>query len=237
MAAMPASDWLAAVTFDLTGTLIHPARLGEIYSEVLGRHGVAVDPQRAGELVRQVWRELDCAEHPSRDRFAAHPRGARGWWARFVERVCEHLGEPAAARFAAPELYARFAGAAAWELYPDVEPALDALAAGGLRLGLISNWDERLPGLLAEIGLARRFEVVVHSQQVGAEKPDRRIFAAALDRLALPAGRVLHVGDRRRQDVEGAQAAGMRALRIDRAGGGDLGRLTELPARLAEGRW
>ncbi len=80
--------------------------------------------------------------------------------------------------------------------------------------------------------------MVVYSQQIGAEKPHRRIFEAALERLDLPAVRVLHVGDRRRHDVEGARAVGMRALHLDREGGdGDLSSLGELPSRISSGRW
>ena len=108
---------LRAVTFDLTGTLIHAPRLGEIYSEVLGRHGVDVAPERAASLVREVWRELDCLAHPARDRFAAHPDGARGWWRRLLERLCERLEAGPPDPFAAAELFERFAGADAWEVY------------------------------------------------------------------------------------------------------------------------
>ena len=203
---------LRAVTFDFTGTLVSTPRLGEIYSEVLGRHGVEVTPERAAALMREVWRELDCLAHPARDRFAAHPGGARGWWARLLERLCERLE--------AGELYDRFARADAWRLYPEALETLAELRRRGFAVGLISNWDERLPGLLADLGLAEHLDVTVYSQEVGFEKPHPGIFEAALGRLDLPPVRVLHVGDRRRKDVEGARAIGMRALLLDRSGGG-----------------
>ena len=229
---------LRAVTFDLTGTLIHTPRLGEIYSEVLGRHGVEVAPARAAALVGEVWRELDCLAHPARDRFIAHPEGARGWWARLLERLCERLEAGTPDRFAAAELFERFAAPDAWEVYPEVEATLDELRRMGLALALISNWDERLPRLLAALGLADRLDHVLYSQEDGAEKPHRRIFTAALDRLALPPARVLHIGDRRRQDVEGARAVGMHARLLDRRGSkGDLVDLADLPSRIATGRW
>lgn len=227
---------LRAVTFDLTGTLVHTPRMGEIYSQVLGRHGLEVAPARAAALVAEVWRELDCAAHPARDRFAAHPDGARGWWRRLLERLCERLEASPPTRFAAAELYERFAGAGAWEVYPEVPEALAALRERGLALGLISNWDERLPRLVAELGLAEQLEVVVYSQEVGVEKPHRRIFEAALERLRLPPARALHVGDRPRQDVEGARAVGMRAAHLDRSGaGGDIASLTELMPLIGPG--
>jgi putative hydrolase of the HAD superfamily len=207
---------LQAVTFDATGTLFHCPRLGEIYSEVLARHGVAVAPAEAARLVTLVWQELDCRAEPGSDRFSAHPEGPRGWWARFLARVYEHLGAPAPARFAAAELYHRFAQADSWELYPEVPRVLAALHGQGLKLAVVANWDPRLAPLVEALGLRRFLDAVVTSAEVGVEKPDRRIFATALVRLGVEAAAALHVGDRQLEDFEGAIAAGMRALRVDR---------------------
>jgi putative hydrolase of the HAD superfamily len=209
-----------AITFDVTGTLIHCPRLGEIYSEVLGRHGIAVSPVEAGGLVRRVWQEFSCLADPARDRFRSDPEGAegaRGFWQRFLERLAQHLEAPAPSRFAAAELFHRFGTAEAWEVYPEVPGVLAALKERGLRLGVISNWDERLPTLLERLDLSPFFDAVVCSSEVGVEKPDRRIFAAALSRLGVLPAAALHVGDSPLEDVEGAVAAGMEAVRVDRS--------------------
>ena len=63
--------------------------------------------------------------------------------------------------------------AVSFRAYSDVTPALDRLAGLGLRLGVVSNWDVALPGVLDRLGLGDRFEVVVHSAGAGAQKPDR----------------------------------------------------------------
>lgn len=231
------SATIRAVTFDVTHTLIHCPRLGEIYAEVLGRHGIRVEPAEAARLVRLVWQELACAADPGRDRFTSHPEGPPGWWKRFLERLCEHLEAPNPSRFAAAELFARFGRADSWEVYPDVPDVLEALRARGLRLGVISNWDPRLPDVLDGLGLTPWLDTVVYSSAVGAEKPDRRIFESALRGLGIPeitAGEALHVGDGRLEDVEGAQAVGMRALHLTRGrGAGDLRSLAGLPEYLA----
>lgn len=207
---------IQAITFDVTHTLIHCPRLGEIYAEVLGRHGVEVAPAEAQRLIGEVWRELACSADPSRDRFSAHPEGPRGWWQRFLERFCEHLEAPPPSRFAASELFHRFGSGEAWEVYPEAPGVLDALRDRGLRLGVISNWDTRLPEVLRQLDLARRFDAVVYSSAVGVEKPDFRIFRRALRELGVEARAALHVGDHRLEDVEGAIAAGMRALLLIR---------------------
>jgi putative hydrolase of the HAD superfamily len=212
-----------AVTFDVTGTLIRSPRLGALYRDVFRRHGLPVpqDEAEVGRTIGRVWQEMACRTDGSTDRFAAHPEGAPGWWRRFGERVAEHLGVGVPSRFAAAELYDRFARPDAWELYPDTVPALDALRARGVRLGVISNWDERLPDLLEGLGLEERLDAVVRSSEIGYEKPDPRIFFAALDRMGMAEEdpeEIVHVGDRLKEDVEGAANVGLRAILIDRGG-------------------
>ncbi len=105
-----------------------------------------------------------------------------------------------------------------------------------MRLGVVSNWDHRLPTVLEELGLARFFGSVTYSQKAGVEKPDPRIFLQALDELAVEPAATVHVGNSPLEDVEGAVAAGMGALHLLRSGGGDLRDLSSLPERVASGR-
>ncbi len=215
-----------AVTLDATGSLIHCPRLGELYAEVLTRHGHTVDAAQARRLVDTVWKEFDCATSVHEDRFGSHPEGARGWWRRFLDRLCEHLGGRRPSRFAAAELYDRFGQAAAWEVYPEVPNVLSRLRGRRVRLAVVANWDERLPLLLARLGLAEYFESVITSQGTGVEKPHPLIFQTALRVLELEPAEVLHLGDRPFEDVEGSEAVGMAAGLIDRPHGADLESLT-----------
>jgi putative hydrolase of the HAD superfamily len=228
---------IAAVTFDVTHTLLHVPRLGEIYADVLGRHGVAIDAEEARQLFSTVWQELACSADPGRDRFTSHPDGERGWWRRLLERMCELRGAAPPSRFAAAELFHRFTTAEPYEVYPEVPGALARLRQQGLALGVISNWDHRLPDVLAAVGLARFFGSITSSSKAGVEKPDRRIFHHALRELGVEPVAALHVGDGRLEDVEGAVAAGMRALHLTRtSGGGDLRDLAGLPELVAAAR-
>lgn len=225
-----------AITFDVTGTLIHSPRLAAIYHQVLARHGVESDPGELSRLIPLVWQEMACAADMAEDRFSSHPDGARGWWQRFVERIGEHLGGPAPSPFAAAELFARFARSEAWELYPEVDDVLADLHRRGFRLAVLSNWDARLPGLLAELGLAHHLDAIVYSAGVGVEKPHPRIFRAVCHELEVDPADALHVGDRIKEDVEGALAVGMEALLLVRRAAsrngppaGDLSDLAPLP--------
>lgn len=222
---------IAAVTFDVTGTLIHCPRLAEIYQAVLVRHGLldtGAAARRALErTIPEVWVELSCRSDPRRDRFHAHPHGARGFWSDFLVRLCLRLEIDPPSPFVAAELFDRFARPESWTLYPDVVSTLECLRRRGLRLGVVSNWDERLPVLLDRLKIAHRFETIVYSAAVGVEKPHPDIFRRALADLGVAPESVLHVGDRNIEDVEGAEAAGMRAWRLDR-GRRDPGRLSDV---------
>ncbi len=105
------------------------------------------------------------------------------------------------------------------QAYPDAAPALSALRERGLRRVVVSNWDCSLGDVLARCGLAPLLDGVVSSAQAGSRKPDPAIFAPALAVAGCEAGEAVHVGDTREEDVEGARAAGIRVLLIDR----DLG--------------
>jgi putative hydrolase of the HAD superfamily len=105
-----------------------------------------------------------------------------------------------------------------FELMPDALPALDALAARGARVAVVSNWDYGLPAVLEGLGVADRFDAVATSAAVGAAKPDPAIFRAALARLGAAPGQALHCGDSPRYDCAGATAAGIGAVLIDRDG-------------------
>lgn len=101
-----------------------------------------------------------------------------------------------------------------FDVYPDVRPALARLRERGDRLAVVSNWDASLHDVLARLGLASLFDVVVTSAQVGARKPDPVIF----DAVGFPVS--LHVGDSAREDVAGARAAGIEPALLLRAGAG-----------------
>jgi HAD superfamily hydrolase (TIGR01509 family) len=117
--------------------------------------------------------------------------------------------------------------------YRDAAPALAALRRRGLTLVCVSNWDYSLPEVLARCGLGGALDGVVTSAGSGARKPDPAIFATALALAGCDPAEALHVGDSPNEDVAGAQAAGVRAILIDRDGGGEIASLAEIEDHLA----
>lgn len=192
------------MTFDVGGTLIEPwPSVGHIYAEVASRFGVSAAPEQLNRQFAAAWRTKRGFDY------------SREAWLDLVERSFKGIAEPLPEGYFAA-VYERFAEADAWRVFDDVLPALDTLAKRGIRLGVISNWDERLEPLLERLGLRQRFEVIVVSCHAGFTKPSPEIFRLTLERLALAPDAVLHVGDSRTEDVSGACAAGLHTRLIQR---------------------
>jgi putative hydrolase of the HAD superfamily len=103
-----------------------------------------------------------------------------------------------------------------FDVFDDALPLLDACRRRGIGIAVVSDWDCALAGLLADLGLAGAVDAIVVSAEVGVAKPDPRIFRVALDRLGVGPESALHCGDDPRRDLDGAAAAGLRSVLIDR---------------------
>lgn len=132
----------------------------------------------------------------------------------------ESLGAPAAGLSALDMRDALLEGLR-FRAFDDVAPALARLRAAGARLAVVSNWDVSLHEVLRDTGLGDAFDVVLTSAQERTQKPDPELFRIALERLGSVAPQdAVHVGDDRVADVEGALAAGIQPLLLDRDGAG-----------------
>ncbi|GAA1430745.1 HAD family hydrolase [Streptomyces thermospinosisporus] len=108
---------------------------------------------------------------------------------------------------------------AAWSLFPDVLPVLDALAATH-RHAVLSN--SSLPvqdRKLRVLGVHDRFEAILCAAELGVSKPEPGAFLAACEALSLPPEQVAYVGDHPEIDGRGAAGAGLLSVWIDRTGG------------------
>ncbi|MFT0795267.1 HAD-IA family hydrolase [Synechococcus sp. H70.1] len=211
------------IFFDAVGTLLRVrGSVGQAYSQVAAEYGVGVDPQALDRAFAQAFAS---APPPACGGLSGSSLLAweRAWWQQVVRQTFAGVGSLAAfgeERFAAffAHLFEYFAGADPWELYPETLPVLQALQGEGIRLGVISNFDSRLPRVLQALGLEGYFSSLTLSTQVGYAKPDPRIFQAALETQGIPPEAACHIGDSYREDYQGATAAGLRALWLDREG-------------------
>jgi len=98
---------------------------------------------------------------------------------------------------------------------PDTDAVLSELHKRGYDLGVISNADGRIKGLLDHLGLSRYFRIVIDSHVVGIEKPNPAIFSLALEKLGCHAGQAVYIGDIYTVDALGAGSVGITPLLLD----------------------
>jgi putative hydrolase of the HAD superfamily len=221
---------LAAVTFDFWETLVRDspdnltrarARRVESLRAVLERAGCA-HPSPALEQAHERCGEEMTARFWTANREPSIQAQVRLFFDCLESGLCERLDAGVFAQ--AVDAY----GSPALEYPPDLMPgagdAVRALAARGLRLGIVSNTG-RTPGavlrrILERYDLLRYFDAVAisYSDEVGFRKPDARIFRRTLDALGVTAARALHVGDNPDHDVAAARQCGMRAAHYAVAG-------------------
>lgn len=207
-----------AVSFDAGATLIYPDPPVE---EIYGRELTGVGGPRfsAGDVSRALtlaWSEVSL-ESPGGDRYGG-VRGESAFWRGFLNSVRRHLDGGTVSAKVFERLSAHFHNPDSWAVFGDVRGTLTELAARGLALAVVSNWDSSLPSLLGALGFGELFREISVSATEGTGKPEPDIFLRTCARLDLTPGEVLHVGDSLVDDYGGARAAGLRAVLLDREG-------------------
>lgn len=204
-----------AIFFDAAGTLIYlPESVGHHYALVGRRIGLQLDAAALDEAFRDCWGEMP--DRPAID--GPREDDDKGWWRELVDRVLDRVA-PAVnevdrdAFFEA--VYAHFAEAGVWEMYPEVTEVLETLSQR-FQLAVVSNFDGRLRMIFEHLGLTKYFAHVFLSSEIGADKPDPEIYRRALQLSGTSAPETLHVGDDPVRDWEGASAAGLSVFRLQR---------------------
>ncbi|MGZ4290671.1 MAG: HAD family hydrolase [Gaiellaceae bacterium] len=208
-----------AVLFDVDFTLAKPGpELGpEGYVRAGVRHGLTLDASRFADARDAALHLLK--RHPELD------HDDEIWFA-FTERIVLGMGGEQPASYACAvditrgwELHENF------ELYEDTAPVLDELRRAGMKIGLLTNSARDVHAFARHHRL--EIDAAVGSFHHGKTKPHASIFRAVLELLEVAPADAVMVGDTVEDDIEGAQALGMRAILVDR-----LGRHPEYEGRL-----
>ena len=206
----PIPDPLHCVLFDAGDTLLAPAPSFQgRFVAVASANGLPLEEAAVDAAVAAAVRE---AAWPSD---WTDPATQRDFWTGFYRDVLAGLGHTGDGRLA-EALFRAFSDPAAYRLFDDVRPALDELAARGIKLGVVSNFEPWLEEILALQGIADRFAAVAISGTLGVAKPDPEIFKAALAEAGADPAATVHVGDQLVNDVAAARAVGITPVLIDR---------------------
>jgi putative hydrolase of the HAD superfamily len=209
---------LAAVTLDAAGTLFEVAEpVGLTYARAAARHGLALGAEDAERRFRRAVAGAAPLAFPGIGA-AQRAERERAWWREIVRAAFGSAAEGPGFEACFDELFGRYARPEAWRLFPEVREALLGLRGAGVRLAIVSNFDGRLAALARALGVAPLVDLVLPSSRAGAAKPEPAIFHAAVAALGVAPGAAVHVGDGVVADVEGARAAGLGAVLLDRNG-------------------
>jgi putative hydrolase of the HAD superfamily len=203
-------DGIEWILFDAVGTLIYPdPPVAEAYHTVGQKFGsqLAVDEIR-GRFRAALAANQACGE-------ATNEARERDRWRTIVRRVINDVTEGGEALF--ESLWQHFAQSQHWQTFDDAT-ALTDLRARGYRIGIASNFDDRLLRIAAAFPALTICEAVFVSSNVGFTKPDRRFFRAIEVHLGVNSSQIALVGDDEISDVQGATEAGWKAVRLDRSG-------------------
>jgi putative hydrolase of the HAD superfamily len=207
---------MRVVFFDAAGTLFHvKGSVGQAYLDHALRYGVRTSPETLQQAFRRALSDAPPLAFSSAD--ATEIKACeRLWWFDVVHTVFYRVGMFEGFDQYFEDVFAYFAGPEAWELYPETLATLQALEERGKELGIVSNFDSRLYEILVGLGIDRFFESVTLSSFAGAAKPSPQIFLRALAKHGAVPGEALHIGDSLHEDVQGARAAGIKPVFLQR---------------------
>lgn len=199
--ALPIARPGAALLLDAAGTLLCPAEpVANTYARHARARGVEIEAHTIAYRFGPAMRE------------AAPRRGAADWrpfWRVVVQR-CVGSDDPELL----DALIRHFAEPHAWIVAPGAASCCASVRARGMKVAVISNWDQHLRPLLIGLGVSAWIDLLVVSAEEGLEKPDVAMFERACARLGVAPSEAVHVGDDPVADLAGAQAAGCAALLI-----------------------
>ncbi len=208
-----------AIFFDLDGTLRqNDPDAHHFFFDHAVRLGVQNGPGRHQQAYRWAHRYWSSSEELLAD-VAAYPPERNGYfWVNYARRYLIAFGSPEEqASELAPTLQQHMSDNYEPEnrVVPGTLEMLDQLRRIGYTLGVVTNRNESADEELEELALAPYFDFTLTAGDVGAWKPDRRIFQAALEAGQVRAAETIYVGDNYFADIEGARGAGLHPVLVD----------------------
>lgn len=214
-----ADSYPKVIFFDAMGTLFGlRGSVGEVYGQVAQQFGVEVSAPDLNRAFLQSFKAAPPMAFPGVAPSELLQRES-DWWEAIARQTFQKAGvlqqfQDFSTFFA--YLYAYFTTAEPWQLYPDTIPTLQFWQNQGIELGIISNFDSRLHPILQTLGLSRYFASVTISTEAGAAKPEAAIFQQGLAKHGVRPDQAWHVGDSIKADYQGARAAGLTGIWLDR---------------------
>jgi len=190
------------LSFDCYGTLIDwETGILEAFRPILAAHDIA-----AGEVeLLQLYAKLEAAEEA----------GPYKSYRAVLRAVMATIGKALGFVASDADCNAFSSSVTSWPPFGDSVEALRRLRKR-FKLVAVSNIDDDLIEKSAKL-LGDPFDEVITAQQVGSYKPSRDVFRQALDRLAVPKDKLLHVAQSLYHDHVPAKELGLTTVWVNRA--------------------
>ncbi len=197
------------ILFDVGGTLIHPyPSVGAVYSQAGKKFGIEMSEDTASQsffsawkTVRKSWKSPLC--------YGTGVDDARKFWMEIVFNTFSSYNGSHDMNGLFDYLFNLFSYPEVWSVDEEVYDVLSKLKKENYILGILSNWDFRLPELLKSLKLSVLFDYQFISYAVGLEKPDIRIFHHVLEQLKKDPQDVLYIGNDYEDDYLPSQKMNM----------------------------
>ncbi|MEA5580660.1 HAD-IA family hydrolase [Nodularia harveyana UHCC-0300] len=207
------------IFLDAVGTIFNvKGSVGEVYSQIAKDFDVVVAPEILNAKFSESFKAASPPIFPDVDSYDI-PQKEFDWWRKIAFNTFKNAGVlPQFSDFSSffSELYIHFGTAQPWFIYPDVLSSLKDWRQKDIELGIVSNFDSRIFSVLESLELTDYFTSVTIATQACVAKPDPRIFAIALEKHDCPRSAAWHIGDSILEDYQGARAAGLRGIWINR---------------------
>jgi putative hydrolase of the HAD superfamily len=205
---------IRAILFDLDGTLKFNRPSGlEAFVQFSAELGLTL----CAEAQRNVERWTHAYWSGKHNGVAFASKDPDAFWLGYTLNMLEAAGvednSPALARALCQAFEERYEPQSF--VHPQARQVLRELYDGGFTLGLVSNRVDDLTPVVADLGLGDCFHFTLSGGQVGAWKPDARIFVRACEMAQAAPGECLYVGDNFYADAQGAQSAGLVPVLLD----------------------
>ena len=192
------------LTFDCYGTLIDwETGLWNSLRPIFGSHGITVPIEEALEL----YGELE----------AAAERGPYQEYKAVLRRALEGIGTRLGFQPTATELNQFSMSVEDWPAFPDSPRALQALKKK-YKLAILSNIDDDLFAF-SNRRLEVQFDWIITAKQLQSYKPSLNNFQQAMQRIAIPRERILHVAQSLFHDIVPAKSLGLATVWVNRRKG------------------
>ena len=198
------------VFFDADDTLFTlRSSIGEIYREVAKPFGVDFDADHLNEIVLDVWLSVRPEYLNEHEDYRTSPEHEKEFWLSFVDKFIGKFSKDPELHLA---LYDEFAFARSRVLLDGVENCLDFLDKQGVKIGIISNNDDRITSVVDDMGLSHRFSHILPTTSLGYKKPSKNCYDLASQRVGVEPSKLLYVGDNIELDYHGARGAGWTSI-------------------------